>query len=67
MENLQSTTIDISTYIYIACIFFLLMIILVKRKSIKEFLDELPKSLMISMILAFPIIIIIFVIISMIF
>lgn len=66
MENLQSATIDIATYIYIACIFFLLMIILVKRKSIKEFLDELPKSLMISMILALPIVII-FVIISMIF
>ena len=66
MENLQPATIDIATYIYIACIFFLLMIILVKRKSIKEFLDELPKSLMISMILALPIVII-FVIISMIF
>ena len=66
MENLQSATIDIETYIYIACVFFLLMIILVKRESIKEFLDELPKSLMISMILAFPIVII-FVIISMIF
>lgn len=66
MENLQSATTDISTYIYFLSIFFLLIIIIVKRESIKGFLDELPTSLMISMILAFPIIII-FVIISMIF
>lgn len=66
MENLQSATTDIATYIYIACIFFLLIIIIVKRESIKEFLDELPNYLMISMILAFPIVLI-FAIISMIF
>ena len=66
MENLQSATTDIATYIYFACIFFLLIIIIVKRESIKEFLDELPNYLMISMILAFPIVLI-FAIISMIF
>ena len=66
MENIQSTTTSIATYFYIAGAFIILILIFIKRESIKKFLDELPIALMYSALIGLPILII-FVIIEMIF
>lgn len=65
MENIQYSTVNIGSYLYLACAFLLLIYIIIYRKSIKEFLcnflnfiDELPIILMYSAIVALPIFII---------
>jgi len=65
MENIQYSTVNIGSYLYLAYAFLLLIYIIIYRKSIKEFLcnflnfiDELPIILMYSAIVALPIFII---------